>query len=83
MVGHYEKHKVNFFEFRPVGVQMLFKEISYLELWQPLFSAERNHLVNISVKLFWTSGSGADVVSRYFLSRALAALLFGGGGDAL
>ena len=34
---------------------------------------------NISVKLFliWNSGSG-DVVYRYFLSRALAALLFSG-----
>ena len=25
---------------------MLFKDISYLELWQPLSSAERNHLCN-------------------------------------
>ena len=34
---------------------------------------------NISVKIFciWTIGSG-DVVLRYFLSKALAALLLGG-----
>ena len=25
---------------------MSFKDISYLELWQPFFSAERNHLCN-------------------------------------
>ena len=34
---------------------------------------------NISVKLFgiWTSGSGRNVFKRYFLSRALEALLIG------
>ena len=33
---------------------------------------------NTSVKLFciWTNGSEGDVVERYFLSRALTALLF-------
>ena len=33
---------------------------------------------NTSVKLFciWTNGSVGDVVERYFLSRALTALLF-------
>ena len=48
-----------------------FKDISYLELWQPFRSAERNHLCNFSrghygvhsceIILIWTSGSG-DVV---------------------
>ena len=35
---------------------------------------------NNSVKLFliWTSGSGVNVIKRHFLSRALAAPLFGG-----
>ena len=35
---------------------------------------------NIHVKLYevWTSGLGGDVVKRYFLSGALAALLFSG-----
>ena len=36
---------------------------------------------NIHVKLYdiWASGSGVDVIQRYFLSGALAALLFSGG----
>ena len=33
---------------------------------------------NVSVKLFFFSGSGGDVVYRYLLSTALAAILFGG-----
>ena len=35
---------------------------------------------NNSVKLFliWTSGSGGNVFKRHFLSRGLAAPLFGG-----
>ena len=35
---------------------------------------------HIHVKLYeiWTSGSGGNVVYRYFLSRGLAALLFSG-----
>ena len=44
------------------------KKISYLELWWPFSSAERNHLCNFSihVKLYeiWTSGSVADAVKR-------------------
>ena len=34
---------------------------------------------NISVKLFriWISGEGGDVVIKYFLSRAMAVILFG------
>ena len=34
------------FEFGPVVHEMFFKDISYLELWQPFCSAERNHLCN-------------------------------------
>ena len=47
---------------------MPFKGISYLELWQLLFSAERNHLCNFGrgyyeehiceMILIWASGSG-------------------------
>ena len=46
---------------------MPFKDISYLELWQPFCSAEQNHLCNFGrgqyVKFFefWASGS-EDVV---------------------
>ena len=53
---------------------MLFKEVSYLELWWHFFSVEQNHFCNFgrghheeySVKLFliWTSGSGGDVVYK-------------------
>ena len=37
----------------------------------------RHHEKQFCVILSWTSGSG-DVVNRYFLSGALAALLFSG-----
>ena len=37
----------NYFNFGlVVQEQMLFKDISYLELWRPLHSVERNHLYN-------------------------------------
>ena len=37
----------NYFEFGPVvQEEMPFKDISYLELWQPFCSAELNHLCN-------------------------------------
>ena len=62
---------------------MSFKDISYLEHWQPFPSAEQNHCAifvqgimrNNSVKLFvvWTRCRLKD-----FLSGALAALLFSG-----
>ena len=39
--------KLFFSEFRPMVMEeMLFKDISYLELWQPFCSTERNHLCN-------------------------------------
>ena len=65
---------------------MLFKDISYLELWQPFCSAERNHLC--------TFGRGYEeqfceiilnlshwlrrCLLKDFLARALVALLFYG-----
>ena len=67
---------------------MLFKDISYLEIWRPLCSAEWNHLCSFGrshyeerfceIILFRTSGPGADVIERYFLFRALLAHFFGG-----
>ena len=67
---------------------MLFKSFSYLELCQPFCSTERNHLCNFGrgypeeqfceIILIWVNGSGGDVILKDFLSKALAALLFGG-----
>ena len=38
---------LNYFEFEPVlQEEMLFKDISYLELWQPLYFMEQNQLCN-------------------------------------
>ena len=37
---------MNHFEFGPVDQEEMFKEISYLEVWWHLCSAERNHLCN-------------------------------------
>ena len=64
-------NSIKLFEFGPVVQEMSFKDISYLELWQPFCLAELNHLCNFhkdimrnnSVKLYeiWTSGLG-DVV---------------------
>ena len=31
---------------------MLFKDMSYLELWQPFFSAEQNHLCNFGRRYY-------------------------------
>ena len=36
----------NYIEFGPVVQEMPYKDISYLELWQPFSSAEWNHLCN-------------------------------------
>ena len=41
----------NYFEFGPV-IQKLFKDISFLELWQPFCSAEQNHLCNFCIMHF-------------------------------
>ena len=51
---------VNHFEFGPVVQEMLFKDISYLEVWQPPFQPSKiicailveGFMTNISVKLF-------------------------------
>ena len=48
------------FKFGPAVQEILFKDISYLELWQPLCSVEQSHLCILvesimriySVKLF-------------------------------
>ena len=42
---------------------MLFIEISYLQLWLPLCSAEQNHLCNFGRGLMRNNGSG-DVVLK-------------------
>ena len=36
----------NSFEFGPVVQKKAFKDISFLELWEPLCLVERNHLFN-------------------------------------
>ena len=43
---HHEEIFFNYFELGPAFQEMSFKVISYLELWQPLCSADRNHLCN-------------------------------------
>ena len=41
-------------EFGPeVPKEMSFKDISYLDLWQPLCSADLNHLYNFGRRLSW------------------------------
>ena len=45
-------HVKLFFKFGPmVQEEMSFKDISYLELWQPLCSVEWNHLFNFGSRL--------------------------------
>ena len=66
---------------------MPFRGISYLELWQPFFSAKHNHLCNFGKGYYeeqfceiilnlgrWFRGCRI----KDFLSGALAALLFSG-----
>ena len=63
----------------------MFKDIFYLELWQPLCLVEWNHLCNFGsghhveqfCEIILKSGSG-HVVLKIFLSRALAGILFSG-----
>ena len=66
---------------------MPFKGISYLELWQPFSSAERNHLCNFGrryyeeqfYKIILNLGQWfRRCPLKDFLSGALVALLFGG-----
>ena len=68
--------------------EMLFKDISYLELWQPFCPTEQNNLCNFGrgcheeqlcemiLNLFQWFGRRCRL--KYFLSGALAGLLFGG-----
>ena len=43
--GIMKNNSVKLFEFRPVVMEeMLFKYITCLQLWQPFYSAEQNHL---------------------------------------
>ena len=65
---------------------MPFKGISYLELWEPFCSAEHNYLWNLDngyyeeqfceIILNWGQWFGRKCHLKYFLSVALAALLF-------
>ena len=67
---------------------MLFKGISYLELWQPFYSEGRNHLCNFGrgyfeepfrkINLNWCQWFKRCRLED-FLSGALATLLLGGG----
>ena len=66
---------------------MLFKGISYLELWQPFCSAERNHLCNFGrgyqeeqiCEIILNLGQWfMRCLLKDFLSGALATLLFSG-----
>ena len=67
---------------------MLFKVISYLELWQPFYSAERDHLCNIG-RGYYMERFCENILRlgkwlrrkcrlKDFLSGALAALLVDG-----
>ena len=66
--------------------EMLFKAISYLELWQPFCSAEQNHLYNFDrgcyeeqfCEIIFNLGQWSRCRLTDFLSGVLAALLFGG-----
>ena len=66
---------------------MQFKGYSYLELWQPFCSAERNHLCNFCSEYY--EEQYCEIILNWgqwfrrrclkdFLYGALAALLFGG-----
>ena len=66
---------------------MLFKDISYLELWLPFCSAERKHLYNFGRGhheeqfceiIFNFNQPIFNLKSLKDLSRALAALMFSG-----
>ena len=71
-----------------VQEEILFKDISYLELWLPFCSAERNHLCNFG--RVYQEEQFCDIILnfghwfrrrchlKHFLSGSLAALLIGG-----
>ena len=71
----------NSFEFGPVvQEEMLFKDISYLELWQPFCSAEQNHLCNFGRGCYeeqlWNYFEFGPMVQEMSFIRFLAAPLF-------
>ena len=81
------KNSVKLFEFGPVLHEMLFKDISYLELWQSLCSMELDSLCNFGrvhhEEQFCETILNLGQWSRrcclkYFLSGAMVALLFDG-----
>ena len=67
---------------------MLFQDISYLELWQPFCSIERNHLCNFGRGCY--EEQVCEIILNFgqwfkricclkdFLSGTLATILFGG-----
>ena len=65
---------------------MPLKGFSYLELWQPFCSVERNHLCNFGRgyyenqfgEIILNSGQWFRCCLKDFLPGALAAILFGG-----
>ena len=74
-------------EFRQVAMEEIrFKDISYLELWQPFCSAEQNHLCNFGrgcyeeqfCEIILNLDQWVRCTIKYFLSGTQAALLFGG-----
>ena len=79
---------LNYFEFGPVvQEEMKFKGISYLELWQPVCSAEHKHLCNFGrgyqdeqiCEIILNLGQWfRRCLLKDFLSGALATLLFSG-----
>ena len=76
------------FSFGPVVEELSFKDISYLVLWRPFCSAERNHLCNFSRG--YLEEKFCEIIfnsDQWFRSRcqlndclsgALAALMFSG-----
>ena len=74
-----------------VKEEMPVKAISYLELWQPFCSGEQNCLCNFGrgcyeeqcCEIILNLGHWFRRCLKYFLSRALAALLFDGAGPIM
>ena len=72
---------MNYFEFGPVFQEEIhFRDISYLELWQPLCSREKNNLCNFGRRHHEEQFCEKilNLNKDIFLSGALAALLFSG-----
>ena len=86
---HHEEKFYEIVEFQPVVQEMSFKVISYLELWRSFCSAERNYLSMGYVGMGYYEEQFYEIIlylDKWFrrcrlkdiLSRALAALIFGG-----